>query len=471
MGYAARIILPPPHEAQEKLCHWDELYPKAQALIAPCGTKVGKSFGSSWWLAKEALLTPGLFCVWIAPTYKKCRIGYRYIKAMVDIPGVAECIDGKLEIRFANGSTINFLHGRDAEVTVEGEAIDRFVLDEAAKLSKQVWFSLITTITQTGGYGIVTGTPRGFNWYYDAFKKAKEGDEFLAWAQLRTEDSPYIKQSAIDRARRILPPALFGQYYEARFVSAGDVFGDLSGIWDESIVLPPKTRFWVHPDVALRSEEVFHGVDVAKKRDFTVFFSVNHFGKVVGYARFKNVPYPQQATRFEQYINRFFGSADNVVKLDSTGVGEALYDHFIEKDIDATIDPVVFTNKIKQDLVTRMSLAIEQRWLSCPRFEQFEHEMAAYEVSVTKTGLHSYNATEGEHDDTVCAAMLAVSAAFRYAQVSGAESLLTAGHGDEDDDILEYVNSSSLENDDDDFFDNDGEGDEDDDFDFTGTYG
>jgi hypothetical protein len=468
MTSAARIVLPPPHKGgQEKFFYWNDDNETAQVLVGPCGTKVGKSFGCALWLSKESLLNKRLYCVWIAPTYLKAKIGYRYMKMMLDIKDVAVCVDGLLEIRLSNGSFIKFLHGRDAEVTVEGEAVDRFVIDESGKISRQVWHSLLTTITQTGGKGIITGTPRGFNWYYDVYRQAKSGDPFFVHTTLKTIDSPYIKPEAIERARRLLPKPLFDQYYLALFVSSGSVFGDLTGIWDESLRAPQgNVKFWVHPDVKQRSKSIIHGVDIAKKRDYTVFFSVNTDGVVVGFCRFRQVPYTQQAKRFEQYMTRYFKcSDDNIVRFDCTGVGEAVGDLFYELDIDASMTPVIFTNTSKADMVTRLTLAIEQGWLKCPRIEQFEHELASFEVATTKTGLHSYNAAEGEHDDIVCAAMLAVSVAYQTHMAEDAEKILAQTMGGavrngKQDDILDYVQAAY---DDDQFFEAD---DNEDDLDF-----
>jgi len=468
MGAAAKIILPHPHPGgQEKFVRWNENNDVAQCLVAPCGTKVGKSFGSALWLAKEVLLNPGVFSVWIGPTYLKCKIGYRYLKSMIDIPGVAECIDGRLEIRLANGSFIKFLHGRDAEVTIEGEGVDRYVIDESGKIDRQVWFSLYTTITQTGGIGIITGTPRGFNWYYDMYQKAVNGDPFFNHITLRTIDNPFNDPEAIARAKRLLPKMQFEQYYLAKFTSSSTIFGDLDNIWNEDLYVPDgPIKFWIHPDADKRAKEVFHGIDLAKKRDYTVFFSTNSFGEVVGYCRFRNVPYPQQAKRIENYIQKFFGHTDdNFIRFDCTGIGEAVGDLIYDLDIDASITPVIFTNASKSDMVTRLTLAIEQNWLKCPRIKTFEHEMATYEVVVTKSGLHSYNAPAGEHDDTVCAAMLSVPAAYQNSMSVEANSMLNdlMGENDATGDIVE----NNLY--DDDFFDD--ETDQAEEFEFEGNYG
>ena len=136
------IRLPKLYTSQQVFQNWNHNFPHAQCLIAPSGTKVGKSFGAAVWLTKEALVNENLYCVWIAPTYLKAKIGYRYIKAMLPEHPSIVCLDGKLEIRLGNRSFIKFLHGKDAETTVEGEAIDRFVIDESGKIKKQVWFSL-----------------------------------------------------------------------------------------------------------------------------------------------------------------------------------------------------------------------------------------------------------------------------------------------------------------------------------------
>jgi hypothetical protein len=468
VAQAEQIIvrLPSPHAHQRVFLDWNVENPDAQCLIAPCGTKVGKTFGASLWMVTEAMTNPGLYCAWIAPTYLKCRIGYRYIKAMLPECDLFQPIDGRLEIRLANGSFIKFLHGRDAETTVEGEAVDRFVIDESGKIQRQVFHSLLTTITQTRGRGICTGTPRGFTWYYDMFKRAQDGDPFFVWAQLRTSQSPYVTEDAVALAERLLPKSLYDQYYNAMFVSAGTVFGDLSGIWDESIPLKPGViKFWLNPNAELRTGDIVHGIDLARNNDFTVVYSVNAFGQLVGFMRFRQTPYTTQIQRIKRYIHEYFppATSDNLVRFDATGVGVAVGDLFAEADIDAAITPVTFTNKTKSDMVTRTIMAIESGWHRAPRIPHIEHEFASYELTVTKTGLHSYSAPDGEHDDIVSAAMLAISSAFQSTVAESAERMLenamNGGTMDENDSDI-FAAYANVANGDDGFFDGDGTDDE-----------
>ena len=433
------LRLPSPHNGgQEKLLYWTLDHPVAQVLVAPAGVKTGKTYGSCLWMITEVLSTPRLFCVWIAPTYLKCKIAYRYFKSFLPQDNSINMMDGLLEIRFGNGSFVKFLHGKDAETTIEGEAVDRFVIDEAGKIVKQVWISLTTTITQTRGKGIVTGTPRGLTWYYDIAKQAvRNEDPFFCYCHMKTEDSPFVTREAILRAKKLLPHHLFAQYYLAEFISHSSTFGDLDLMWDQSInVRSCHEKFWI-ADEAERKDEIVHGIDIAKKMDFTVFYSVNGHGKLVGFCRFQHVSYPQQVIRIKTYLTNYFNGAENTIRFDATGVGVSFEDMLEEAQLEASLYPISFTNKSKSEMITKAVMAIQSGWHKTPRLKVIAHEFAVYELSVTSTGLHKYGAPDGEHDDVVSAAILAISGAYINSSNTDSEKLLEAAlNGESLDDII-----------------------------------
>ena len=126
-----------------------------------------------------------------------------------------------------------------------------------------------------------------------------------------------------------------------------------------------------------------------------------------------------------------------------------------EEDIDASVTGVTFTNKSKSDMVIKTTIAIEQGWHRAPRIEQLEAEFASYELQVTKAGNHTYGAPDGEHDDIVSAAMLAISSAYQSTMAEDAEKMLQQAIGgninhDDSSDIIDYAMGR-----DDDFFDDD----------------
>ena len=442
------IRLPTPHSGgQEIFLNWNKRNPEAQCLVAPAGTKSGKSFASSMWILTEALSHANYQCYWIAPSYLKCNIAFRYIWNFLPRHEWIKPLKSKMEYHFANGSFIKFLHGRDAETVIEGENIDRFVIDETSKIDRQVWLSLLTTITQTRGLGIVTGTPRGFNWYYEIFKKAQDGDPFFVWAQLKTIDSPFVSKEAVEIARRLLPTNLFLQYYEAVFTTVGSLFGDLSSMWDERFPLMDK-KHWRHPDECERTGEIVHGIDVAKKKDYTVIYSVNMKGKLVGFVRVRHFAYPVQVNLIKTYLERYFKGCENIIRYDTTGVGEAFGDILADSNIDADITPITFTNKSKSEMLTKTLLAIQSGWHKAPMIRAIQHEFTIYEIVVTKFGNHKYAAPEGEHDDVVSAAMMAISFAYD-SEKSGSGYELLESHfsgNPTDQDILEaYQENSEVE--------------------------
>jgi hypothetical protein len=396
------------------------------------------TYGSALWMVTEAMTYPRLYCVWIAPTYLKCKIAYRYFKSFMPSDSSIDMMDGLLEIRLGNGSFVKFLHGKDAETTIEGEAVDRFCVDEAGKIGKQVWISLLTTITQTRGKGIVTGTPRGLTWYYEIARQAKMGDDpFFVYVNLKTEDSPFVSKEAIARAKKLLPPHLFSQYYLAEFISHSTTFGDLSTMWDDSVIYKPSMeRFWIH-DSSYRTGEMYHGVDVAKKQDYTVFYTVNSIGKLVGYCRFQLIPYPQQVIRLKTYLTNYFTDCDNTVRFDATGVGVAFEDMLNEAQLEADVQPICFTSKSKSEMITKAVLSVQSGWHKTPKIRRIAHEFGIYELSVTASGLHKYGAPEGEHDDVVSAAILAISGAYSNSCSSSAEEYLIAAlNGENLDDVI-----------------------------------
>ncbi len=373
------------------------------------------SFGFSMWQVSKNLSIPGQFGVWSAPTLYKARVGYRYQKAMLpDIPEI-DCKDGKQEIWFGNGSFTKFLHGHDAETTMEGEAVDNFVIDEAGKQKKQLWYSTFTTITQTMGKGIIGGTPRGTgHWFYDVWRQACAGDPFFCQAVLRTIDSPFVNPKAVENARRLLPRYLYEQYYLALFTSQSSVYGDLDAMWDRSLEVK-RPNFWVHPDESARLRPATLGYDPGKRRDPAVFFVINDLGMTVGYCRMRQREYTEQIGLLTRFARCFKGE-DNEIRYDRTGVGDAIGEE-IGKAFDVswlgnwTVTPVVFTNAIKQEMVSRIHIALEQGWFRSPYIPRLEHELISLEVSTSRTGLHTYSAPEGDHDDVHWAVGLALSGA------------------------------------------------------------
>ena len=105
-------------------------------------------------------------------------------------------------------------------------------------------------------------------------------------------------------------------------------------------------------------------------------------------------------------------------------------------------------------MITRMIVAIESGFHKAPRIPEIEDEFTAYEMTLTKLGMPKFEAPDGEHDDIVSAAMLAISRAYNSCQSEEAERMLEDALNDKipDEDVLSAYAEVAGVTDDDDFF-------------------
>ena len=353
--------------------------------IAACGTKFGKTLGCSCWIVKGALEHPRTVWRWIAPIYPQAEIGYRLVKQLLP-PKYIRANETKLFIELNNGSRIEFKSGERPEA-LEGEAVSGAVLDEFAKNRdpKGVWESNLTTLTRTNGPVWVISTPLGRNFFYTLYCWGQDENrpDFQSF-NFKTSDNPYINKSVIDAAQQTLPHDVFRQYYLAEFLD--DSAGVFRGI---------KACIKGEYEEAKQGVTYYAGVDLAKTQDFTVITICDSAGHVVYFDRFNLAAWPVQKQRIIAAIRQF--NARTLV--DSTGKGDPIYDDL--KAAGLNVDPYVFTNHSKQNLIERLQVDIEHQVISFPFQKELIHELEVYEYEITRAGNITYNAPSGFHDDCV----------------------------------------------------------------------
>jgi hypothetical protein len=73
------------------------------------------------------------------------------------------------------------VHAKSAKLpgTLVGEGLDGVILAEAAKLKPSIWPKYIRPmLVDTRGWGLMTSTPEGKNWFYDEYLRAKVNPEY-----------------------------------------------------------------------------------------------------------------------------------------------------------------------------------------------------------------------------------------------------------------------------------------------------
>jgi len=402
-----------PHPGQARL-HRSQ----ARFRCACCGRRWGKTVGCVNEVAKFAWENPGNETTnvswWVAPTYNQA------LKAMnLMANNFAPAIDnvrraiGQMQIKWKNGSVTSFMSAERYD-NLRGEGVTFMVIDEAAMIPREAWEKVLRPmLTDTMARALLISTPRGKNWFYALYKRGEDPEQTdYESFSFPTASSPYIPASEIEEARETLPEDVFAQEYAGRFLeeAAGVFHGVEACIYGE--FEDP------HLGKATDSERKRHryviGWDIAKARDWSVVSVMDcdyaREGGIIAphlahWERFNSLRYDVQIERVAAIARQY----DAYVLLDSTGLGDPVYDMMLSKGVPCV--PYVFTSKSKQMLIQNLQIAIQTQSVSYPEVPVLLQELGAFQYSVAPSGNMLYSAPEGDHDDCVISLALGVWAA------------------------------------------------------------
>ena len=95
---------------------------------------------------------------------------------------------------------------------------------------------------------------------------------------------------------------------------------------------------------------------------------------------------------------------------DTTGVGEPVIEELKAQGVQ-NVEGVVFTVKAKEELLTCLKLAMEQRRLKMPYHRRLCEQINEQQYEYSKSGHLTFSHPTGSHDDMLWALSLGVSAA------------------------------------------------------------
>lgn len=200
----------------------------ARHRVLACGTRWGKSTCASA-EAVVALLQPCERSLgWlVAPTYD---LAQRILR------GVTETVVTKLNHHVREIDTrhqrivltnlaggVSELRGKSADqpVGLLGEALDFLIVDEAAKLRREVWDEMLSArLIDRNGWSLLLSTPAGPGWFHDAFRRGQRNrdPECESWGS-PSSDNPHIRPEIIEAERARLSEDVFAQQFEAKFLN------------------------------------------------------------------------------------------------------------------------------------------------------------------------------------------------------------------------------------------------------------
>lgn len=373
----------------------------ARFNVLACGRRAGKTA-----LGLDLVIDAALDsrpAAWFSPTYKMLSDVWREAQTLLE-PVIRRVNAQERRLSLWGGGSIEFwsLDNPDAP---RGRKYARAVVDEAAMIPSLVQtFGLIIrpTLIDYVGDAFFLSTPRGLNGFYQLFVKGQSADDadWRAW-QLPTSVNPLIDPAEIAAARRGMTDLEYSQEILAQFV-------DLSGSVFRGIDAAAVSEVCAAPQVGRR---YVMGVDLASSYDYTVITVLDvtdTTARQVALSRFGGVSWRSVVDRVAADIKLW---RPDLVEVDRTGVGAAPFEELAGRLPDVQLHGVTFNAGNKMSMVQTLAAAIERGDLHILADDTQLSELRAYEAVQRQSGVWSYNAPDGGHDDTVSALMLAYDAA------------------------------------------------------------
>lgn len=408
-----------PHCNKQALIFNSLFIPDMLEMYVACGTKFGKTISASSAMTLALPIAPQSLYRWVAPIYSQAKIGFKYIRRMLPPEPHTKVNESALTLRMPhNDSMIQFFHGQNPE-SLEGEATQGNILDEAAKMKEEVYASVKTTTSVTAGPIIAISTPRGKNsWFYRKCMEAKE--EMIRarhegrrptklFIHAPTWANPTVSQAVLDDAKKTLPNRLWLQYYAAEFVSDGSCFTGYDRCWNTDYIDMGEQFTWLYEGA--ENHRVVIGVDWARNVDYTVMIASSiDTREIVGIVRLRGLGYPMQIKRLKAFASNFKDC--EIIWHDKTGVGVALDDMLHETEL--PVKGIVFSNASKNEMMVNLMVAFEERSYRIPHINVLANELSDLEVKTSATGLPTYGAADGATDDMIMSMGLSHAAMLQY---------------------------------------------------------
>jgi hypothetical protein len=232
------------------------------------------------------------------------------------------------------------------------------------------------------------------------------------WRETSNPADGWLKQSYIERQRKVIPKRMWEVEYDLQEPSFGSRAFDtemveqaFAGFGDHE--KHPGLQTYKHHDVERgeqyefeapdkRKGEYVTGADWAKEKDWTVIatFRVDcDPWRLVAYSRTRRKPYPFMVKLMNERMARFPGHGIH----DGTGLGNVVNDY-----LDERATPFIMSGRQRDDMLTEYVSAIEDGKIVAPRIESAytEHKYCSLE--------DLYGRGKDVHlPDTVCAFALA----------------------------------------------------------------
>jgi hypothetical protein len=385
-----------PHPAQQKVLEaWNN--PKIREIVLAAGTRFGKS-ALCGIIALSELLKDNRRVWIVAPSYDLANKVFRYVEEFVanGFPGSEMKVSRRLPQSIVTkwGSTLE-CKSTENLTSLLGEELDLVIMDECSRQPEEAWESYVRQrLTSRKGRSVKISTPRGQNWFWREWKKAKDSDDCAAF-QFASIEGVSIDQAEWEREKSRTPEKIFQQEYEASFLpgSAGIFTNIKKCITGELEEYNPSHLYTM-------------GVDLGRYEDFTVIVVIDRMtNHVVHFDRFNTVDWSIQKEIIAE-TSRKYGNASIFIDSTAITIGDAYVNELADEGF-CVFGYKISGNTSKRQLVEKGVVMVNQNQISFPQIDDLVDELYAFTYKISDGGVIRYEAPDGMHDDCVIALCLA----------------------------------------------------------------
>jgi hypothetical protein len=312
-----------------------------------------------------------------------------------DTPGLARR-DAFIEIKSA-----------DDPESLQTAGPDFIWITESQDIKEAAWNKLRPMLNSAGrlGRACIEGIPpfSRTHWFSRLFNWVKDhpSDEYEAF-HATSFDNVFLNEKqreAIEQEKETMPLPIWERMYLAKQPDGGGGF--FRGVKIDGAACGVQMY---QPDMSRR---YVAGLDLGKKQDYTVFIVKDSRTRAsVHSLEMSGSDWVSQIETISREIDRWNVSE---VRVDSTGLGDVVFDHLISSGMPVT--PFKFNAQSKYQLFQNYYIALENETVTFPAdWSTLIRQLEDINIKPAGNGGYVFFSDTGEHDDWVDAELLALMA-------------------------------------------------------------
>jgi hypothetical protein len=374
----------------------------SRIITVPKGRRFGITTGAANDFIKEAIQGKFKMGLWgdVVNSNIEKYISRLFVPKLKNLPLTMWKWSRNPSVLYIKDAIIDFRSAERPE-SWEGFGYDKMFLNEAGIIlrNEYLWQNSIRPMMwdNPNCRAIIAGTPKGKGEFHELYLRGLDPEQpGYASFKFSSFDNPFLPRELIMEDIKSMPQRVVQQEIYADFLDdTGVVFRGVSAIATLDPLIIPE----VNP-----AHMYVIGADVAKLVDFTVIVVYDRSdNRQVFQMKFNNLEWPVIRQRLVE-ISKKYNNA--LIYLDSTGVGEPLYDDLSRLNI--PVEPIHLTNELKKQIIEKLSTFIELQHIRMLKIDDSINELNSFTYDISNHGRIIYNAPVGFHDDIVIAHGLAI---------------------------------------------------------------